>query len=120
MCMHAVDRPQADLCVCTQWADLKMTYVYGRIGPDSEQTKVRGRIGFILEPTSLEGRVMPSLEPTYVLRCTRSDLDPTYPKGPIHLNRSPFLLRITTKESHNHIHTKVGVTPAHVNYLPRF
>jgi len=37
MCMHLVGRYQADLCVCTWWADLKTIYVYARGGLTSRR-----------------------------------------------------------------------------------
>ena len=37
MCMHVVGRPQNNICVCTQWDDLKSTYVYARSGPTSKR-----------------------------------------------------------------------------------
>jgi len=100
MLLHPSDQTLVNLCVCTYWADLKPTYVYVRIGPDSEQTKACKYLGFGLELTSSRRRTVSNQEPTYILQCTGSDLDPTYLEGPIHLNHNTSSLRIN-----NHVTT---------------
>jgi len=135
--MHAVGQPPGDLCVCKRWADLKTTYVYARSEPTSRRSMsmdywVDLKMTYVymhIRPTSSQPRCADVLGldwsrphcknvlyPTWNRPMYSDALNSTYPEGPIHLNCSPSLLRITTKQSCNHISTKVGVT--HTCLLP--
>jgi len=97
------------------WADLKITYVFVRTGLTSRQPSCAD----VLSMDSDQPHCKDVLCPTWSQPMYSDALNPNYPEGPISLNRNPSLLRITTKQSRNHIPTKVGVTATHINYLPR-